>query len=72
MAYTAEDLQRVRQAILALASGERVTSVTRDGRTVQYAVADLDKLRALESEIVGALGPARRSRTRLTVTTKGL
>jgi len=74
MAYTTDDLAKVRQAILDLASGNRATMVTKDGRTVQYARADIDKLRALERTIAADLQPTtgRRSRTRYTVTSKGL
>jgi len=74
MAYTTDDLTRVRQAILDLAEGKRATMVTKDGRTVQYARADIDKLRALERTIAADLQPAtsRRSRTRYAVTNKGL
>lgn len=75
MAYTADDLARVRQAIVDLASGQRVTSVTHNGRTVQYASADINKLRALEREIVTALqsdAQRTRTRTRHVTTTKGL
>lgn len=74
MAYTTDDLAQVKQAILDLATGNRATMVTKDGRTVQYARADIDKLRALERTIAADLQPAasRRSRTRYTVTSKGL
>lgn len=76
-AYTSADLARVKQAIVDLASGARVTSVTHNGRTVQYAAADIDKLRALERDIAADVAlhdPSRRrrSRTRLTRTSKGL
>lgn len=74
MAYTADDLAQVKQAILDLATGNRATMVTKDGRTVQYARADIGKLRALERTIADGLNRthSRRSRTRMTVTGKGL
>lgn len=50
MAFTTQDLQNIEAAILALATGARVVQVTAGGKTVQYAVADLDKLRALRTE----------------------
>lgn len=73
MAYTADDLAQVRKAILDLASGARVAMVVKDGRTVQYAQADINKLRELERSIAGSLkATAGRSRTRYAVTSKGL
>ncbi|WP_136247943.1 gpW family head-tail joining protein [Halomonas borealis] len=76
MAYTTAELAQVRQAILDLATGNRATMVTKDGRTVQYARADIDKLRDLERTIAAELqsqdGTRRRSRTRYAVTSKGL
>ncbi|MDR5867291.1 gpW family head-tail joining protein [Halomonas koreensis] len=75
MAYTADDLAQVKQAILDLAAGRRATMVTRDGRTVQYARADIAKLRDLERTISAQLNAAsggRRSRTRYAATSKGL
>ena len=52
--YTQADLTAVTQAIMALATGTRVTSVTFEGpprRTTEYAAADLPQLRALQAEI---------------------
>jgi hypothetical protein len=73
MAYTHEDLENVTAAIIALARGERVVSVTAGNRTVQYAQADMDKLRALQSEIRVELNAAAgRQRFVLTSTSKGL
>ena len=75
MAYTADDLAQVRKAIIDLASGQRVTMVVHNGRTVQYARTDIDKLRSIEREIASDLGRAagkRRSRTRYVTTSKGL
>lgn len=74
MAYTTDDLAQVRKAILELASGARVSMIVKDGRTVQYASTDIDKLRALERTIAGEIkaGSGRRTRTRYTVTSKGL
>ncbi|MFI8748856.1 gpW family head-tail joining protein [Vreelandella lionensis] len=75
MAYTADNLAQVRQAILDLASGQRVTRITHNGRTVDYGQADIDKLRSLERHIaadVSAQNRQRRSRTRQVITSKGL
>ncbi len=75
MAYTTEQLAEVRQAIVDLAAGKRVTMIMKDGRSVQYAQSDINKLRSLEREIAADLqaqAGTRRSRTRYTVTSKGL
>lgn len=58
MGYTTEDLATVREAILALATGERVVSVTIRGRTTQYSQVSLPDLRALAAEIEGSVSGA--------------
>lgn len=75
MAYTTDELAQVRRAIIDLSTGQQVTRITKDGRTVEFAAADLDKLRSLEREIIASLMPTkdrRRTRTRYVVTSKGL
>ena len=74
MAYTPEQLAEVRQAIVDLGLGKRVVSVTHNGRTVQFAQTDIDKLRDLERTIAASLIPdsRRRTRTRSVMTSKGL
>lgn len=75
MAYTTSELAQVRRAIIDLSTGKQVTRITKDGRTLEYATADLEKLRALEREIASSLLPdkqRRRTRTRYVVTSKGL
>jgi len=75
MAYTPEQLAEVRQAIVDLGLGKRVVSVTQNGRTVQFAQTDIDKLKALAREIAEALPNStvrRRTRTRIVMTSKGL
>lgn len=50
MAWTSEDISAVRAAIVALAAGSRVASVSFAGppsRTVSYAAAQLGELRSL-------------------------
>jgi len=54
--YTQADLAAVTAAIIALATGSRVASVTfapagQATRTVQYVASDLGELRALQAEI---------------------
>lgn len=73
MAYTAEQLAQVRQAIVDLGTGARVTRITHNGRTVEYGEVDLPKLRDLERTIASGLqANTRRTRTRYAVTNKGL
>jgi hypothetical protein len=74
MAYSAADLAAIESAILELAQGKRVVSVTgMDGRTVQWQQADLDKLIALRNQIQSeSQAAAGRPRFVLTSTSKGL
>lgn len=77
MAYTTEDRDAVKAAIIALASGTRKTSVTfssqAGSRTVQYGATQLKDLRELLEMIEGELSPSNtRSRTILTRSRKGL
>jgi gpW protein len=54
MAWTQGDLDQVRAAVLALATGARVYSILYAGppqRQVQYAAVDLPELRKLIAEI---------------------
>jgi hypothetical protein len=53
MAYTAADLASLDAAILALATGQRVVSVTFGDRTTQYESARLPELQRLR-EVVAA------------------
>jgi len=72
--YTVAELESVKQAIVQLASGARVASVTKNGRTVQYSAVDMADLRDLERDMAASIAGAsrRRSRTRMTRTSKGL
>jgi hypothetical protein len=73
MAYIQADQESVQAAIIALATGSRVVSVTTGDKTIQYGQADIDKLRALLSEIKAELSAAAgRQRFVLTATSKGL
>lgn len=73
MSYSAADLVAVEAAILELAKGERVVSVTIDGRTVQYQQADVEKLTALRNQMRSeSQAAAGRPRFVLTSTSKGL
>lgn len=76
MAYTADQLTQVRQAIIDLSTGKQVVRVTKDGRTVEFAHSDIAKLRDLEREISADVAAStfghRRTRTRHVLTSKGL
>lgn len=75
MAYTNQQLTEVRQAIVDLGTGARVTRISQNGRTVEFGEVDLPKLRALEREIASALqlqSAKQRTRTRQVITAKGL
>lgn len=71
MGYSAEDLAAVEQAIRSLAEGERVVAIEIGGRRVEYARADLDKLRSLRAEMIAERQAGSR-RFVLTSTSKGL
>ena len=52
--WTEADRDKLRAAIIALATGEAVQSITFDGpprRSVTYHAQDLDKMRALLAEV---------------------
>lgn len=58
MAWTQQDADQVRAAVLALATGSRVVKVSYAGppaREVDYAVADLPQLRSLLATIERAV-----------------
>jgi len=51
MAFTSTDLTAIEQAMVAIASGERVVEVTIAGKTIKYQAADLNKLQKLRNMI---------------------
>jgi hypothetical protein len=51
MAFTSTDLTAIEQAMVAIASGERVVEVTIAGKTIKYQAADLNKLQQLRNMI---------------------
>lgn len=73
MAFTSANLTTVEEAILALASGQRIVSFTIGDRTFTYGQAQLNDLRALRDEIKSEVGAAAGSANYiLTSTSKGL
>lgn len=66
MAWTTAEIESVRAAVLALATGQRAVSVSYAGppaRTVSYGTAQLGELRALlatmEASVTGTAAPPR-------------
>ncbi len=70
--YTREDLENVKAAVMALATGERVVKYSFKGRTMEKGQADLPQLRTLLSEIQSDLKTSQGGRTILISTSKGL
>lgn len=58
MAFTSTDLTAVEAAMVAIASGERVTEVVIAGKTIKYQAADLNKLQALRNMIQADINSA--------------
>lgn len=75
MAYTQQDLEAIRKAIVDLAAGNRVVRVQIGDQSTQYAEADLAKLEALEARVEADLANQtgrRRPRVFRAVYRKGL
>lgn len=76
MAWTQDEIDQVRAAIVALATGARVVSVSYAGppaRSVTYHATDLKTLRDLKAEMEqSAAAAAGRPTYRLAATRKGL
>jgi hypothetical protein len=63
MAWTQADAEKVREAIVALASGTRVVTISYAGppaRSVAYGIVDLPSLRSLLAEMDRQVGGAPR------------
>lgn len=71
MAYNQNDLDAVRQAKAALASGERVRRVTIDGQTIEHSEISMSALNDYEQQILRALRKRRR-RAYAAYSTKGV
>lgn len=57
MSWTTEEITSVKAAIIALATGKAVASVSYAGppaQTISYQAADLDKLKALLAQMTAA------------------
>jgi len=73
MAYTEADLESVKAAKMALATGERIARVTLGDKTIEYSPTQLKDLGTLEAEIKANLETlSGKSRVYVTQTSKGL
>lgn len=55
MAWTAQDVIEIEQAIRELQSGKRRTKFVIDGEVAEYAAVDLPQLRALLADVKSAV-----------------
>ena len=55
MAFTSTDLENIESAIVELATGQRVVSLTIAGKTYQFAASNLDRLQQLRATIQAEL-----------------
>ncbi len=75
MAWTQSELDQVRAAVLALATGARVATVSYAGppaRSVTYGTANLEELRDLLAEMEASVSNATTKTYRLATTRKGV
>jgi hypothetical protein len=72
MTFTATDLSNVQTALIALATGQRVVSLSLDDKTITYGQAQINELRALRDEIRSEVETVNQRRFVLAQTDKGL
>jgi hypothetical protein len=73
--WSPADIELVRQAVLALASGQRAVTVSYAGppqRSVTYGTADLSQLRSLLAEMTTTAAAVAGQGYRLAATRKGV
>jgi len=71
--YTQTNLEEIEIAILSLAQGRRVVSISMNGRTVAYGPTDIASLKSLRKEIKTDLAKKRgRKKYALLTSSKGL
>jgi len=71
--YTQTNLEEIEIAILSLAQGKRVVSISMNGRTVAYGPADISSLKSLRKEIRSELAKSNgRKKYALLTSSKGL
>jgi len=73
LSYTTADLTKIQAAIIALAEGKRVVSVTVNGKIIAYGQSQIKELQALRDSIQAEMNAASSTRRFvLTTTGKGL
>jgi len=72
IAWTQDDLDKIKCAILKKATGQRLTSIDLGGRLEAFADVSLEGLRALADEIAGAISSSTRPRVYRARYDKGL
>ena len=72
MTFTATDLANVQTALIALATGQRVVSLSIGDKTITYGQAQINELRALRDEIRSEVETVNQRRFVLAQTDKGL
>jgi hypothetical protein len=72
MTFTATDLSNVQTALIALATGQRVVSLSIGDKTITYGQAQINELRALRDEIRSEVETVNQRRFVLAQTDKGL
>ena len=72
MTFTATDLSNVQTALIALATGQRVVSLSIGDKTITYGQAQINELRALRDEIRSECETVNQRRFVLAQTDKGL
>jgi len=71
--YTQTHLEEIELAILSLAQGKRVVSISMNGRTVAYSPSDIASLKSLRKEIQTELAKKKgRKKYALLTSSKGL
>ncbi len=72
MAFTAQERDQLKAAVLALATGTRVASVAFVDRTISYQPSDLDQVRQLLAAAESDVAQANRPRAYRIVGSTGL
>lgn len=73
MAYSTTDLMNIQSAVTALAAGTRKVRATINGKTIEYATADLDQLIRLREQAQAEVNAAAGRKSFFLISTdKGL
>jgi len=75
MPYTTDELAKVQQALIDLASGKRIVSVMANGKNIQYGPAQIKDLETLRNAMqleINQVSATKQQRFVLTQSSKGL